>query len=206
MRLAALCCGLLLLTGSARAQGQEGAPPALSAPSVSEEFVGLFTSYCLAKFPDDAALVVQLGDDRRDPLTPAQVKGFLHDDPGQGWLISGTDSKYVLTDEQPPFHACALRRYADHVLDGAPLIAAARAFAAAAGRKLASPQVSQHTMANGLISDAELLQVLDDKGQPLSEAFMFFVTAYPAVPRPDGTLSKPFFDIRFVRQIYGQKT
>ena len=200
MRLAALCCGLLLLAGSARAQGPQSTPP------VSEEFVGLFTSYCLAKFPDDAGLSGQLEGDKRDPLTPAQVRGFLHDDPGQGWLIAGTESKYVLTLEQPPFHACALRRYADHVLDGAPLIAAARAFAAAGGRKLGPPQTSQHTMANGFISDAVLLQVLDGNDRPQGEAFMFFVTAYPAVTGPDGTPSKPFFDIRFVRQIYGQKT
>jgi hypothetical protein len=71
VRLAALCCGLLLLTGSARAQGQDSVPP--PPPPVSEEFVGLFTSYCLAKFPDDAALAAQLGDDRREALTPAQV-------------------------------------------------------------------------------------------------------------------------------------
>ena len=47
MRLA-LAGGLLLLAGAALAQD--------SPPPVGEEFVALFSSYCLQKFPDDGAL------------------------------------------------------------------------------------------------------------------------------------------------------
>ena len=60
-----------------------------TAPPVSDEFVGLFNSYCLQKFPDDEALANQASSDRREALTEAQVKTFLHSDPGRGWVLAG---------------------------------------------------------------------------------------------------------------------
>ena len=74
----------------------------------TDEYVELFISLCLQKFPDDIALAAEAGT-KGPSLTPAQVKAFLHNDPGQGWTISGVDTKYILTDEAPPYHSCALR-------------------------------------------------------------------------------------------------
>lgn len=189
-------CAALLISASALAQdGPEAAP-------VSDEFVRLFSTYCLQKFPDDAALSAQAGADMHQPLSDAEVKSFLHADPGVGWLAKGADSRYVITVEQPPYHACAVRRYSDQVLDGAPLIAAGKVFAAAQGKTLAPPLTRARPIGSGIISNAMLFQLHDAHDLELPEAFMFFVVSYPAVPKPGGSESKPFYDIRFVRQIF----
>ncbi len=69
----ALAGSLLLLAGPALAQD---AP----APPVGEDFVALFSSYCLQKFPDDGALAAQAAKDRLEPLGPAPVKTLEHKD------------------------------------------------------------------------------------------------------------------------------
>lgn len=196
MTRAALCGVLLLLAATARAQD--------AAPPVSDEFVGLFSAYCLQKFPDDDALATQASSDQREALTDAQVKTFLHSDPGRGWLLAGVDSKYVLTTERPPFHACAVRRYSDQVLDGAPFVAAARSFAVARGHSLGPLQTRRTTIGPDIVSSATMLQEVDAKGVPTLETYMFFVVSYPAMTKADGTEGKPFYDVRFVRQIYRQ--
>src|SRR5438552_4244020 len=106
MKRAALACGLMLLAGAALAQD--------AAPPVSDEFVRLFSSYCLKTFPDDGALLKQAETDHLEPLSPAQIKTMLHKDSGIGWVVGGAQLQYVLTVEQPPFHTCALRYASDH--------------------------------------------------------------------------------------------
>jgi hypothetical protein len=83
MKRAALACGFVLLAGAALA---EDAPP-----PVSDEFVRLFASYCLNKFPDDDALFRQAVADKLEPLSPAQVKTMLHKDNGLGWLVAAAN-------------------------------------------------------------------------------------------------------------------
>jgi hypothetical protein len=195
-----LCAALLLMAAGARAQDGDGKDGA-SAP-VSAEFVSLFSSYCLHQFPDDKAVTAQAMGEGRRPLTPAEVGSFLHVDPGVGWMIAGQETSYVLTVQVPPYHACALRRYSDTPLDGAPFIEAARGFAALSGHRLGAPLTRQRDIGGGIISSGTYFQELDDKDRPLSEAYMFFTVRYPAVPRADGTPSKPFWEVRFVRQIH----
>jgi hypothetical protein len=198
MKRTALAGGFLLLAGAALA---EDAPP-----PVSDEFVRLFASYCLNKFPDDDALLKQAEADKLEPLSPAQVKTMLHKDTGIGWVVAGRQLQYVLTVEQPPFHTCALRHASDHMLDGQPLVAAAKNFVEAGGHKLLPPVGRARPMSQGLISNSLILQELDEKGEPLPQAYMYFVVSYPSVPREDGSMSKPFYEIRFVRQLYRQTT
>ena len=108
MKPAALCCALLLLSGSVRAQD---APPDVGLPPAPVEFVAFFRAYCLEKFPDDAALVSAASDSKLVALTQDQIKLFLRNDSGQGWLIQGESGKYILTDELPPYHAWACGRH-----------------------------------------------------------------------------------------------
>jgi hypothetical protein len=117
-------------------------------------------------------------------------------------MIAGQETSYVLTVQVPPYHACALRRYSEAPLDGEPFIAAARRFAAMTGHKLAPPIRRDRDIGNGIISSGAYFQELDDKDQPLGEAYMFFTVRYPAVTRADGKSSKPFWEVRFVRQIH----
>ena len=198
MKRAALAGGMMLLAGAALAQDQ--------AQPVSDEFVRLFSSYCLNKFPDDAAMLAQAEADKLDPLSPAQVKTILHEDQGVGWAIKGAQLQYVLTIEQPPFHTCALRYLSQAPLDGAPLMAVAKRFVEATGHKLLPPVGHSRPMNQGMISNALILQELDEKDQPLPQAYMYFVVSYPARAREDGSMTKPFYEIRFVRQQYRQQT
>jgi len=195
MRLAPLFCGVFLLAGVARAQDA-------ALPPVPEEFVRLFSSYCLQKFPDDAALAQQAAKDKLAPLTPAQVKTIAHKDIGMGWVAG----EYLLTVEQAALHTCALRRTSDEVLDGQPLIAVAQRFVEASGHKLMPPAAFARPLAGGGVSNSVTLQELDEKDLPLPQAYMFFVVSYPAAMRADGTMAKAFYEIRFMRQIYRQQT
>jgi hypothetical protein len=197
LKYAVLACGLMLLAGAAIAQD---APP-----PVSDEFVRLFSSYCLKTFPDDGALLKQAETDHLDPLSPAQVKTMLHKDGGIGWVV-GANAQYVLTVEHPPFHTCALRLASAQALDGQPLMAAAKSFVEAGGHKLLAPVGHARPMTQGMVSNSLILQELDEKDQPLPQAYMYFVVSYPSVPRADGSISKPFYEIRFVRQLYRQQT
>ena len=193
----ALACGLTLLAGAALAQD--------SAPPVGDEFVALFSSYCLQKFPDDGAVAAQAAEDKLEPLSAAQVKTLDRKD-GHGWTVSRAGVPYLLTVEEAALHSCALRRTADTAMDGAPLIAAATKFVEARHHKLLPPAVFARPMAGGAVSNSMTLQELDDKDVPLPQAYMFFVVSYPAAPRPDGTLAQPFFEIRFMRQMFRQQT
>jgi hypothetical protein len=193
----ALACGLMLLAGAALAQD--------TAPPVGDEFVALFSSYCLQKFPDDGALAAQAAKDKLEPLSPAQVKTLAHKD-GLGWMVSRAGVPYLLTVEEASLHSCALRRTADTMMDGQPLIAAATKFVEAQHHKLMPPAVFARPMAGGAVSNSITLQELDDRDVPLPQVYMFFVVSYPATERPDGILAKPFYEIRFMRQMYRQQT
>ena len=195
-----LLAGAALLADAAGAQ--EAAPP----PPVSDEFVRLFSSYCLNKFPDDGALLKQAEADKLEPLSPVQARTMLHKDGGIGWVVGAAGAQYVLTVEPPPFHTCALRRISEQALDGAPLMAAAKSFVEAGGHKLLAPVGHARPMTQGMISNSLILQELDEKDQPLPQAYMYFVVSYPAVARADGSMSTPFYEIRFVRQLYRQQT
>lgn len=199
MKKAALAGGLMLLAGAALAQDAAPEP-------VSDEFVRLFSTYCLKSFPDDAALLKQAAADKLEPLSPAQIRTMLHKDSGIGWVVPGVLAQYVLTVEAPPFHTCALRHASDHPLDGQPLIAAAKSFVETGGHKLMPPVGHSQPMSQGLISNSLILQELDEKDQPLPQAYMYFVVSYPARPREDGGMTRPFYEIRFVRQLYRQQT
>ena len=195
MMRAALACGLMLLAGAALAQD-------VPAPPVSAEFVRLFSDYCLAKFPDPDALAKTAAADRLEPLTTAQLQNYLRSDPGQGWLIKGADGDYVLTEENPPYHGCAVRRYGQQLLDSKPLFERAKGFLAASGRSFGEPRSTQRMIGPGILSSGLLFPVVGPSGQPTTEGFMFFVVTYPPTTKADGTAQPMFMDMRFVRQIY----
>ena len=61
-------------------------------------------------------------------------------------------------------------------------------------------------MTQGSISNSLILQELDEKDQPLPQAYMYFVVSYPPAQRADGSMSKAFYEIRFQRQLFRQQT
>jgi hypothetical protein len=42
-------------------------------------------------------------------LTPAQVRTYLKDDPGRGWIMDIFSTRVIITIKVPPIHACAVR-------------------------------------------------------------------------------------------------
>ena len=207
MKPAALCCVLLLMSGSVRAQdgqpdSKSDSKPGAQLPPAPEEFVAFFQAYCLEKFPDDAALVSAAADGKLVALTQDQTKLFLRNDPGQGWLIEGENGKYILTDELPPYHACAVRHAVRAPFSVTPLRDLAGKYVAAKGHRLVDGEALQTPMGEGIVSALSSQNEVDEKGVPTGEAFMLAVVSYPPQDQADGTKSQPFWEIRFVRQIF----
>jgi hypothetical protein len=93
---------------------QAAAPaPAASAPGAGrmQGLVQIYDMICNRTFPDDARIAAAMAAvPGAKPLTDAQLQGYLKDDPGQGWIIDGAGANaIVVTIEQPPIHACAVR-------------------------------------------------------------------------------------------------
>ncbi|MEH3103972.1 MAG: hypothetical protein PGN12_08695 [Sphingomonas phyllosphaerae] len=72
--------------------------------------MALFDMICGRVFPDDARIATALA---RMPgvraLTPEELRIYLKDDPGRGWVMSAGSSRIVVTIESPPIHSCAVR-------------------------------------------------------------------------------------------------
>ena len=198
MKQAILCCALLLLSGGAQAQD---AQPGANLPPAPAEFVAFFTTYCLEKFPDDAALVSAAFDSKLVALTQEQTQLFLRNDPGQGWLIQGESGRYILTDALPPNHACAVRHAVHVPFSVTQLKDLAGKYVAAKGHRLVDGESLQTPMGDGIVTSTSSQNEVDEKGVPTGEAFMLVVVSYPPQPLADGTKSQPFWEIRFARQI-----
>jgi len=148
------------------------------------------------------ALVSAASDSKLVTLTQDQTKLFLRNDLGQGWLIQGDSGKYILTDELPPYHACTVR-HAVHVPFSVALLKdLAGKFVAAKGHRLVDGPSLQTPMGEGIVSALSSQNEVDEKGVPTGEAFMLAVVSYPAQAMADGSKSQPFWEIRFVRQIF----
>ena len=102
---------ILALAAPAAAAAQYEAPVNPPDPAAQlAEMVTLYDEVCLRAFPDDDAASRAVSRYRATPLSPADVRRFLHDDPGIGWRIEGRTGRIHLTIEQsPPYHTCAVR-------------------------------------------------------------------------------------------------
>lgn len=198
MKLNVLACGLLLFCGGARAQ--DAAPTPLP-----DEFLGLFSSYCLDKFPDDAAVFSAAFDAKLPKLSQEEGKLFIRSKSGgQGWLIQGAGGRYVLTAELPPYHACTIRQAVLTPFSTEALNAAADKFVAAKGHRLVEGAATQRPMGDGIASAMSYRNEVDARGVPTGEIFMFAVVGYPGAATADDP--KPFWEIRFSRVILKSDT
>jgi hypothetical protein len=93
------------------------APPAAPAPAAATpdpalaRMVALYDEVCLQAFPIDGGVDRAMAARGATPLTPAQVKVTLVDDPGRGWKLKDGDHNILVFLELPPFHACSVRRF-----------------------------------------------------------------------------------------------
>ena len=74
-------------------------------------------------------------------MADAEVRIYLHGDPGRGWNIAGRTARFQLTVEAPPYHACAVRTMtAAGFPDMAPYRALADRFESGGGYRTFGPQ------------------------------------------------------------------
>ncbi len=112
---------------------QAAAPSSADAPRFrGEGQMKVFDMICGRVFPDEAridSIMAKLPGARA--LTPTEMKDYLRDDPGHGWVMQAGTGNMVVTLEAPPVHACAVRMTnTDGVIDEGvwqQLIAAAQA-------------------------------------------------------------------------------
>ena len=85
-------------------------PPPDAAAQLAE-MTALYDDICLKAFPNDAAVARAMAARGRaaTAMTSADVRRYLHEDPGVGWFITGRSGTFELTVEAPPFHACGVR-------------------------------------------------------------------------------------------------
>ena len=171
-----------------------GNPPGLAQPVAEQDvdkaglrLVELFARFCLNRFPNQPDLAG--GEPAMEPMPPGMIQRYLHADPGRGW-INREDGDTVVTIEDPPYHACAVRR----IYPAAPRFGSAY-------QQAISQWAAQQRRDFGPIRPAEqrrpnmhiqaIVQTLPAAAGKLAENLMAFTTTYPS-----GNV-----EIRLVRQI-----
>lgn len=85
-------------------------PPPAAATYRGEGQMRLFDTICGHVFPDDARVAEGLAKvPGARALTPDELRIYLKDDPGRGWIMPAGTSRIVVTIEAPPIHSCAVR-------------------------------------------------------------------------------------------------
>lgn len=80
--------------------------------------IAIFDFVCLRTFPNEQALDGLNRVPGMRAMTSEEVRSYLKDDPGRGWLSSDGPSPIAVTIEAPPIHTCAVRMpTADGVID-----------------------------------------------------------------------------------------
>jgi hypothetical protein len=101
--------GLILLQPAA-ALAQYEVPTNLGEPAAQlAEMLTIYDTACLQGFPDDAAVQRTMAARNATPLSADELRSYLRGDPGTGWRLNGSTAQFVVTIEEPPFHACGVR-------------------------------------------------------------------------------------------------
>lgn len=199
---------LILLGCAAPAERREGASaatgtgraivvPASAArqqpDKAGTELVVVFIELCLGRFPDRADLAEgrMSRDTQLSPMTADQVRNYLKDDPGRGWTYQTGTGNYVVTVEDPPYKACAVRRtYATLPGYRLPYHLLVRDWAATERNTQFQDGPSIKQTRGNLMISGETMTLPASDSRP-AEMFMEIGTLYP-----DGQV-----EVRLVRQI-----
>jgi len=100
----------ILLAAAPAAQAQYETPVNPPDPAAQlAEMIEIYDSICLRAFPDDEAVARAVAARGGTAMNEAEVRRYLHNDPGRGWDVAGRTARFHLTVEAPPFHACGVR-------------------------------------------------------------------------------------------------
>jgi len=189
--LAAAAC--LALPAAARAQYETPVNPPDPAAQLAE-MIALYDSVCLRAFPNDEAAARDMATRGAVPMSDAEVRSLLRDDPGRGWNVAGRTARFRVTIEGPPFHACGVRTMAAAAFpDMAPYRALAARFEAGGAYRSFGPQ----SMVVDNVDSTAAGERRDDRGR--TESLMVFLGT-PVAKLRDAAHSA--VEIRFVHQIY----
>jgi len=138
---------------------QAAAPPPQQLPD-RPQFRGqgqmaIFDMVCGRVFPDEARIATAMARiPGTRPLPPDEVRTYLKDDPGRGWIMPAGSSQIVVTIEAPPIRSCAVRiTNTDGVIDDVD-----RA-------QRVGDDADAHVIGVGHV--AQLFDVLDHRGGPV---------------------------------------
>jgi hypothetical protein len=151
--------------------------------------VDVFGRMCLKRFPDRDVTEGELAPVQE--LGPAEVRRYLHADPGRAWRLDADGGLYIVTVEAPPFNSCAVRRTYPMPVQtslGFHLLTQAWAVNEHLGPMQFAPPARM--MRNGLVIDAQIIGTPASPGHP-RQTFMNITTH-----NPDGSTES-----RLVRQI-----
>jgi hypothetical protein len=147
-------------------------------PTIANEMAELFSSFCIDKFPDNAAIAELAESKKSQVMTPEQVQQFLQQDPGHGWYLQTQTGLYVITIEDPPYRTCALRRMTPAGIPTAKLYKATiDQYVASKNGKL-SPAQNTRTKGPGISDISAYDSVMSDASGKIRESFMLILTNY----------------------------
>lgn len=174
-------------------------------PAVSQELTRVWAGFCLERFPVDTAVNAFAASQGATPMSPQDVKRYLHDDPGRGWYLHTELGLYAITLEQPPFLACAVRRMTPNGVPGvSPFIAVMKAYSENQHGKLVTvPAVHTKTPDGGGDINAYTTGMIDATGK-LRESFLVVLTNYhghPPDPWKHDAEGGVGVEVRFVREL-----
>ena len=165
------------------------APPDLTSGDVAS-LVSLYDRLCLQAFPDDEAIGKAV--EAEGGVRLADVRQYLHDDPGIGWALTDGRGQTIVTVEKPPYHACAVRRSLPvETVDLAPFDRAVASFQKTHGKLEKMPPVAFEVNGQHSIGTA-WARTLPDGGGDMHMRF----ENRPIARGPN----IPLLEIRFVHQ------
>src|SRR6185369_18067849 len=115
------------------------------------------------------AVAAKAGSEGYEPLSDAQLRRFMHDDPGRGWIFRRDDVPMALTIELPPFHSCTVRT----LVPTEPDVALLTALAVGGWGATQLPPVMMIAQkpvtmpGSGLVQEAHLFMLVDPDRKPL---------------------------------------
>ncbi len=179
---------------------QEGAAQGVEA---AQAIAAAYDRFCLSAFPDEAALRRELARADAIPLSAAEVRTMLHDDPGEGWRLPGTP--FTLTLEAPPYRTCAIRRMTRNGLPTAePYEQAVKAYARRSTLRIAPLQSASGRLPSGadtVLRGTPLVQ--PGRAQPIETSY-YAVSTYHGRLDParfPDAVGGPGVEIRLAHQI-----
>lgn len=197
MKIWRILAAAAILAGPASAAQYEALTNPPDPVAQRDELIALYDEICLRAFPDDSAAERAAARHNATPLSRADVRRFLHDDPGTGWALQGRTGRFDVTIEQSPaYHTCAVRTMtANGFADLSPYQALAARYEQGRGFQRIAPA----DMDLGELHVSGGGERREDGNS--AESLLVFLTRVSDAHRARGDTA---IEVRFAHQYYGE--